>query len=122
MKMTCAGVAAALIGALVECRAGLGPDAGSCGGGEEGRKAENVLEENKLFAYIENSFTVNLTGAGRGGVNEFRFYDNTEGYTFNAAEFSIKKDPSERYPFGYGWPSPPASTRRRITRTASSGG
>jgi len=23
-------------------------------------------------------------------------------YTFNMAEFSIKKDPSERYPFGYG--------------------
>jgi hypothetical protein len=25
-----------------------------------------------------------------------------EGYTFNIAELSIKKDPSEKYPFGYG--------------------
>ena len=69
---------------------------------KEEEKPKTFWEEHKLFAYIENSFTVNLTGAGRGGVNEFRFYDNTEGYTFNAAEFSIKKDPSERYPFGYG--------------------
>jgi hypothetical protein len=33
----------------------------------------NHWEENKLFAYIENSYTFNLTGAGRGGVNELRF-------------------------------------------------
>jgi hypothetical protein len=49
-----------------------------------------------------NSFTFNLSGAGRDGVNEYRFYDYDEGYTFNVAEFSLKKDPSERYPFGYG--------------------
>jgi hypothetical protein len=29
-------------------------------------------------------------------------YDYYEGFTFNVAEFSIKKDPSERYPFGFG--------------------
>lgn len=69
---------------------------------KEEEKPKTFWEENKLFAYIENSYTVNLSGAGRGGTNEFRLYDNTEGYTFNAAEFSIKKDPSERYPFGYG--------------------
>ena len=51
----------------------------------------NHWEENKLFAYIENSYTFNLTGAGRGGVNELRFYDYDEGYTFNMAEFSISQ-------------------------------
>lgn len=69
---------------------------------EEEKKPKTFWEENTLFAYIENSATFNLTGAGRGGVNELRFYDFDEGYTFNIAEFSIKKDPSERYPFGYG--------------------
>ena len=69
---------------------------------KEEEKPKTFWEENKLFAYIENSFTANLSGSGRGGVNELRLYDNHEGYTFNVAEFSIKKDPSERYPFGYG--------------------
>jgi len=65
-------------------------------------KPKTYWEEHKLFAYIENSYTFNLTGAGRGGTNELRFYDNYEGYTFNMAEFSIKKDPSEKYWWGYG--------------------
>ncbi|MGH7368809.1 MAG: outer membrane beta-barrel protein [Candidatus Rokuibacteriota bacterium] len=69
-------------------------------GAEE--KPRTFWEEQRLFAYIENSFTANLSGSGRGGANELRVYDNHAGYTFNAAEFSIKKDPSERYPFGYG--------------------
>jgi len=69
---------------------------------KEEEKPKTFWEENKLFAYIENSYTFNLSGAGRGGVNELRYYDYNEGYTFNIAEFSIKKDPSERYPFGYG--------------------
>ena len=69
---------------------------------KEPEKPKTFWEEQKLFAYIENSFTANLSGSGRGGVNELRFYDYHEGYTFNMAEFSIKKDPSERYPFGYG--------------------
>jgi hypothetical protein len=76
------------------------PPAG--GGGKKEEKPKTVREENRLFAYIENSYTFNLTGAGRGGVNELRYYDYDKGYTFNIAEFSIKKDPSERYPFGYG--------------------
>ena len=59
-------------------------------------------DELKLFAYVEQSFTWNANGAGRGGVNELRVYDFYEGFTFNVAEFSIKKDPSERYPFGFG--------------------
>jgi hypothetical protein len=65
-------------------------------------RPKTFWEENKLFSYIENSATFNLTGSGRGGVNELRFYDYHEGYTFNVAEFSLKKDPSDRYPFGYG--------------------
>ena len=73
---------------------------------KEEEKPKSFWEEHKLFAYIENSYTFNLSGAGRGGAtrgtNELRFYDFHEGYTFNMAEFSIKKDPSEKYPFGYG--------------------
>ena len=66
------------------------------------QEPKTFWEEHKLFSYIENSATFNLTGSGRGGVNELRVYDDHEGYTFNVAEWSLKKDPSERYPFGYG--------------------
>jgi len=69
---------------------------------KEEEKPKTYWEEHKLFAYIENSYTFNVTGAGRGGTNELRFYDNYEGYTFNIAEFSIKKDPTEKYWWGYG--------------------
>jgi hypothetical protein len=69
-------------------------------------KTKSLWEEHVLFAYIENSYVWNLGKTGRGGsghgVNELRFYDFDAGYTFNIAEFSLKKDPSERYPFGYG--------------------
>lgn len=65
-------------------------------------KPKTIWEETTLFSYIENSYTGNITGAGRRGVNELRLYDFDEGYTFNIAEFSIKKDPSEKYPFGFG--------------------
>jgi putative OmpL-like beta-barrel porin-2 len=63
---------------------------------------KNYLEELMLYSYIENSYVANLRDAGRGGVNELRFYDHAGGYTLNAAELSVKKDPSERYRFGYG--------------------
>ena len=73
---------------------------------EEQKKAEEkpktFWEENTLFAYIENSYVWNLGKTSRGRVNDLRLYDFDDGYTFNIAEFSIKKDPSERYPFGYG--------------------
>ena len=66
-------------------------------------KPKTLWEEHVLFAYIENSMVWNMGRSGRGHTNnELRFYDNEDGYTFNMAEFSIKKDPSERYPFGYG--------------------
>src|SRR5215471_16250433 len=63
---------------------------------------KSYLEELMLYGYIENSYVANLRDAGRGGVNELRFYDHAWGYTFNAVELSAKKDPSERYRFGYG--------------------
>ena len=65
-------------------------------------KPPSFTDEIRLFAYVEQSFTWNATGAGRGGVNELRVYDYREDFTFNMAEFSVKKDPTERYPFGFG--------------------
>ena len=69
---------------------------------EEEKKPATFLDEVSFFAYIEQSFTFNMGGAGRGGVNELRVYDYYEDYTFNMAEFSVKKVASERYPFGFG--------------------
>ena len=69
---------------------------------KEEEKPKTLWEENVLFAYIENSIVWNTGNASRGNHNELRFYDFEGGYTFNMAEFSIKKDPSDRYPFGYG--------------------
>jgi hypothetical protein len=65
-------------------------------------KPKTLWEENVLFGYIENSIVWNTGRASRGNHNELRYYDFEGGYTFNVAEFSIKKDPSENYPFGYG--------------------
>ena len=65
-------------------------------------KPKTLWEEIQLFAYIENSYVWNLGHTGRDDVNELRLYDFDAGYSFNMAEFSIKKDPSDRYPFGYG--------------------
>jgi Putative beta-barrel porin-2, OmpL-like. bbp2 len=63
---------------------------------------KSLLEEVTLFSYIENSYVFNLGKVGRGGVNELRYYDFDEGYTLNMAEFSIKKDPSDARPWGFG--------------------
>ena len=63
---------------------------------------KTYLEEIMLFSYVENSWVFNLGKTGRGDVNELRFYDHDNNYTFNAAEISVKKDPSERYRLGYG--------------------
>src|SRR5687768_11284423 len=65
-------------------------------------KPKTLLEEINFFAYVENSYVWNLRGAGRQDVNELRFYDFDTGYTFNMAEFSMKKDPSDALPFGFG--------------------
>ncbi len=69
---------------------------------QEEKKPPTLQDEIKLLAYVENSYTVNLTGAGRDATNELRLYDLDEGYTFNIAELSVKKDPSEGRPWGFG--------------------
>jgi hypothetical protein len=63
---------------------------------------KTLFEELAWFAYVENSATFNLRGKATEGTNELRFYDIDRGYTFNMAELSVKKDPSDRYPFGFG--------------------
>jgi hypothetical protein len=63
---------------------------------------KRYLEEVMLYGYVENSYVWNLGRTGHGNVNELRFYDHDAGYAFNAAELSLKKDPSERYRLGYG--------------------
>ena len=65
-------------------------------------KPKTLWEETTLFAYIENSYVWNMAPTGRGNHNELRLYDFNGNYTFNIAELSLKKDPSERYPFGGG--------------------
>src|SRR5690348_7005482 len=65
-------------------------------------QAKSYLEELMLFAYIEDSYVLKLGNQGHGNVNELRFYDHDTGNSFNAAELSVKKDPSARHPFGYG--------------------
>jgi len=65
-------------------------------------KAKTLWEEITLFAYIENSYVWNLGHTGRDDVNELRLYDFDAGYSFNMAEFSIKKDPTELRPWGFG--------------------
>jgi hypothetical protein len=63
---------------------------------------KTFFQELTWFAYVENSYTLNLRGKATDGTNELRLYDVDRGYTFNMAEFSVKKEPSDRYPFGFG--------------------
>ncbi len=65
-------------------------------------KPKSLWEETTLFSFIESSYVWNTGPTGRGNHNELRLYDYNNNFTFNIGEFSIKKDPSERYPFGYG--------------------
>jgi hypothetical protein len=77
---------------------------------KEEEKKPSLWDEFKLFSYIESSATFNLHGRSRGipgatssgDTNLLRFYDIDEGFTFNMAEFSIKRDPNEAFPFGMG--------------------
>lgn len=64
-------------------------------------KPKTLLEELVWFGYVENSYVFNLRGS-RADLNNLRLYDLDSGYSFNMAELSIKKNPSERYPFGFG--------------------
>jgi hypothetical protein len=63
---------------------------------------KTLWEELVWFAYVENSVVFNLRGDATDGVNELRFYDVDRGYTFDMAEISLRKEPSDRYPFGFG--------------------
>jgi len=65
-------------------------------------KPKTLWEEIQLFAYVENSYVWNLGHTGRDDVNELRLYDFDAGYSFNMAEFSIKKDPTDLRPWGFG--------------------
>ncbi len=73
-------------------------------------KKPTLWDEFKLFSYIEMGGTINLHGKSKGvpgstssgDTNLLRLYDLYEGYTFNMAEFSIKRDPNEAFPFGMG--------------------
>lgn len=64
-------------------------------------KPKTLVEEITWFGYVENSYVFNLRGTPL-DTNELRFYDVDEGYTFNMAQLSVKKEPTERYPFGFG--------------------
>jgi hypothetical protein len=65
-------------------------------------KPKALLEEMLLYGYLENSDVINLRQASPHNVNDLRFYDHDNGYSWNALELSFKKDPSERYPWGFG--------------------
>jgi hypothetical protein len=67
-----------------------------------GEAPKTFVQELVWFGYVENSGVFNLRGDAVDGVNELRFYDVDRGYTFNMAEISLKKEPSDRYPFGFG--------------------
>jgi hypothetical protein len=74
------------------------------------QKPKTLWDEFKLFSYIEMGATFNLNGGSEGvpgatsngWTNTLRFYDIDQGYTFNMAELSIKRDPDEAFPFGMG--------------------
>src|SRR5882724_11041350 len=68
----------------------------------EERQPKRLLEEMLLYGYLENSYVVNLRHPSPHNVNDLRFYDHDADYSWNAFELSFKKDPSERYPWGFG--------------------
>jgi len=63
---------------------------------------KTLLEEIFLWGYFENSYVVNLGTASPKNVNDLRFYDHDADYTWNAIQMSVRKDASERYPWGFG--------------------
>jgi hypothetical protein len=76
----------------------------------EEKKPKTLWDEFKLFSYVEMGSTFNLHGGSigipgstaSGATNLERYYDIYQNYTFNIAEFSIKRDPDEAFPFGEG--------------------
>jgi hypothetical protein len=73
------------------------------------------------LSYIENSYVWHLGRMGPHMVNNLWFYDFVTGYTFNIAELSVKKDPSDRYPFGFGLVTTAGIDSKKTMRSASSG-
>ena len=77
---------------------------------KEAAKPKTLWDEFKLFSFVEMGATFNLNGGSKGvpgstsdgWTNTLRLYDINQGYTFNMAEFSIKRDPDEAFPFGMG--------------------
>ena len=73
-------------------------------------KPKTLWDEFKLFSYVEMGSTFNLHGGSigipgstaSGYTNLLRLYDIYQNYTFDIAEFSIKRDPDEAFPFGEG--------------------
>ena len=73
-------------------------------------KPKTLWDEFKLGAFIEQGATFSLHGGSTGVpgqtssgyTNELRYYDINQGYTFNMAELSIKRDPDANFPFGMG--------------------
>lgn len=73
-------------------------------------KPKTLWDEFKVGAFIEQGATFSLSGGSRGipgqtaggYTNELRLYDIYQGYTFDMAEFSIKRDPDAAFPFGMG--------------------
>src|SRR5262244_764968 len=63
---------------------------------------KKLLEEILLWGYLENSYVINLGTASPHNVNDLRFYDHDADYSWNSLELSVKKDPSELYPWGFG--------------------
>src|SRR5215475_6404235 len=63
---------------------------------------KQLLEEIMLWGYLENSYVINLGTASPHNVNDLRFYDHDADYSWNSLELSVKKDPSELYPWGFG--------------------
>ena len=77
---------------------------------KEEAKPKTFWDEFKLFSYIEMGATFNINGGSKGvpgstaspWTNTLRYYDINQGYTFDMAEFSIKRDPNEAFPLGGG--------------------
>src|SRR5262249_3957798 len=63
---------------------------------------KKLVEEIMLWSYLENSYVINLGTASPPNVNDLRFYDHDADYSWNSLELSVKKDPSELYPWGFG--------------------
>ena len=81
--------------------AGAGARSPAAADKKEEEKPKTFWEEHQAVRLHREQLHLQPDRRGRDATNELRFYDYDEGYTFNMAEFSIKKDPSERYWFGY---------------------